>query len=54
MTNKDGVQVHVPFTNTRCSCCMEFEFETDLMKHIDKHMPPEAKKKQMDLFEETT
>ena len=41
---------HVPYTIGLCSCGQTFEFETDLLKHVDKHLPPEVKEKQFDLF----
>ena len=51
MRNTNGLVVHIPFTNRECSCGQKFEFETILMEHVDKYMPPDDKKKQMDLFE---
>ena len=41
---------HIPYTVTLCSCGKIFEFETDLMKHIDEYLPAETKEKQFDLF----
>ena len=41
---------HIPYTTSLCSCGCTFEFETDLMKHIDKYLPEEDKEKQLDLF----
>lgn len=41
---------HTPYTNSLCSCGRAFEFETELMKHVDKHLPPEVKEKQLNLF----
>ena len=46
----DKLSWHMAFTTRLCSCKKTFEFESDLMAHIDRHLPPEAKKKQMDLF----
>lgn len=43
--------VHVPFTSGLCSCGRTFEFETELMKHIDELMPQDTKKRQLDLFD---
>jgi len=43
---------HIPYTTSLCSCGQRFEFETDLMKHIDEHLPREVKQKQIDLFED--
>jgi len=41
---------HWAITDKACSCGRPFEFETDLMKHIDEYLPLETKKKQMELF----
>jgi len=41
---------HIAYTNSLCSCGLRFDFETDLLKHVDKHLPPEVKEKQFDLF----
>jgi len=41
---------HVLISNAECSCGETFDFETDLMKHIAKHLPEEVKEKQFNLF----
>jgi len=41
---------HIPYTTTKCSCGQLFEFETELMAHIDRHLPEEVKEKQLDFW----
>lgn len=41
---------HIPYSTKECSCGQTFEFETELMSHIDRHLSEETKEKQFDLF----
>jgi len=43
---------HIPYTTIECSCGQTFEFETELMAHIDRYLPEEVKEKQFNLFKE--
>jgi len=42
---------HIPFTDNLCSCGQTFSSRSNLLDHVDKHLPPEIKKKQFELFE---
>jgi len=42
---------HIPLTVRLCSCSCIFNSESELMSHVDKYLPPEVKKKQLELFE---